>query len=512
MKLSEIKQPDNVQTKTDVARRCAAEMIGMKWEKLVAIGTSATERVLDMGREIDQDRVDVSNGSYFIRLFKLRGQKFVSVQAPNSSIEMYTRSIAESGLGDWEPEDEPKPTKSIKVRPVDGAKWPVSSVVYDILDRGFGENQWSLFPDPHNFTDDPITIFFNPKADIPGGMKLLKQHKIKPMFLEEVDPNAKAQYVKGGYALEYMYEGKGAHVYAISKLMDSEPIARASISIERGDDDHWWDLWGGSVGVSKIRKMVPKEEAHDLKKFAAWVGQNIHQLNLKEAVRTMAASVSGKSYPASDLPKYIRLRDGYYMHLREYGYDIKRLMESDAIGTVMLVAVPSGDAWWKIQVSEHDGHHAYSANTLVARRELYNHLKLKWWVKNQLMKAGWEFDLKEDHNPDRVPTEDNNFGFNKEWKPFWFKLSDPKELGGPAVVSHGLSNRAVEEVMRGIFKDKNADPSRGGNAHQWTLLRQGALKGNNPWTDPMVVMFNPKLTAVNIKKLRECGFEPIFIR
>ena len=215
-----------------------------------------------------------------------------------------------------------------------------------------------------------------------------------------------------------------------------------------------------------------------------------------------------------DLPKYIRLGEGYYLHRNSepylVSYDVRRMLEDDKLGKVDAYISPSGDAYWKMRLDGEDVQGSRSFDVIVSKGQLYNHLKLKWWAKNRLIEAGWLPPIKETKSG--VPSPENNYNFRPEYRQFRFQIYDLEKFKGmsvqPGFKKATVDNRFVEKAMQDVMIKQQPGV---GPAEGWTLLMHGALKGNNPHDAPMVLMFDPLIVKPDTKKLKEYGMKPVFL-
>ena len=220
------------------------------------------------------------------------------------------------------------------------------------------------------------------------------------------------------------------------------------------------------------------------------------------------------TYTEKDLPRYIRLGDGYHLHRNAepyfVSYDIKRMLEDDKLGKVDAIVSPGGDAQWRITVKPADGAATRFADVTVSKGQLYNHLKLKWWAKNRLIEAGWLPPIKEAKSG--VPSPENNYNFRPEYRQFRFQIHDLEKFKGmsvqPGFKKATVDNRFVEKALQDVMIKQQPGV---GPAEGWTLLMHGALKGNNPHDAPMVLMFDPLIVKPDTKKLKEYGMKPVFL-
>lgn len=224
-----------------------------------------------------------------------------------------------------------------------------------------------------------------------------------------------------------------------------------------------------------------------------------------------------KVHTLKDLPKTIRLEKSFYMEKRDKApwasYDVKQWLNDDTIARVTLFPKVGGNhadsAMWNFSPLGKDAEAQQVVG--VSDSQLYNALKLKWWVTNRLI----ELKLLPSKT---VKEEKDNFGFRPEYRQFWFEIADERvfldgqhsyEIDRGNMRSTRPYANYIEWLLNNhIMKPKSKDTDLEFMA---TILRLGALKGNNPITDPMVFMYNPKNASPDVRKMKLFGLKPRFL-
>ncbi len=229
-----------------------------------------------------------------------------------------------------------------------------------------------------------------------------------------------------------------------------------------------------------------------------------------------------KVHTLEDMPQTIRLEKSFYME-RVQGkpwltYDVLQWLNDEPIGRVTLFRRDNRSdgavecSWiFKPNEAKFSGFNEDDFMVFISEGQLYNALKLKWWVTNRLIQLA--------QLPSKTIKEGReNFGFRPEYRQFWFEIADERtffdgqhsyEIDRGNMRSVRPYANYVEWLLNNhIMRPKSKDTDLEFMA---TILRLGALKGNNPITDPMVFMYNPKNASPDVRKMKLFGLKPRFL-
>ena len=101
-----------------------------------------------------------------------------------------------------------------------------------------------------------------------------------------------------------------------------------------------------------------------------------------------------KKHKRSEMPDRMHLDKSFYMQQRHgtefMRYDVKQFLDSDNIATVNIFENGNLTSYWKFNPNKSRFPNASRLDTeeFVSLKDLYNPLKLKWWVTNRLIQLG----------------------------------------------------------------------------------------------------------------------------
>jgi hypothetical protein len=149
-------------------------------------------------------------------------------------------------------------------------------------------------------------------------------------------------------------------------------------------------------------------------------------------------------------------------------------------------------------------------NVYVSKTQLFNVLKLKWWVHNRLIELGLLPPKTGVSESKGAPSPDNNFNFRPEMKQFWFEISDPDlfydgqhswELDQGRLRTDFPNGSYLEWLIEGYIMQHRLAHYGFGNA---------AVINPKPTSKELVFMFNPKKGLPDTKKMKLYGLRPLF--
>lgn len=234
-----------------------------------------------------------------------------------------------------------------------------------------------------------------------------------------------------------------------------------------------------------------------------------------------------KVHTKEDLPARIHISKSFYMEQRAGNYpptyNVKQLL-GDVLGEVVLSPADpdmdgTGAAWiFEPSKKKFPDYNGDAMEVFVGSSQLYNALKLKWWIQNRLIELGVlpPVGVKESIDDEFEERRATNFGFHPSRRQFWFRIAD-MDLFMKGQTEWLANGRTPDKKPNSSYVDwlinneimVQKDP-KAWRENLAVVLGWGALRGNRPVTDQMVFMFDPKQAVPSTKKMREFGLQADF--
>ncbi len=392
---------------------------------------------------------------------------------------------------DWEPEPESVEWTTFKVQPREGsAGWTPFMATSKVFDQAFGAGNWGQSGIPKEGTFLPMKVSIKPGVKI--NYAPLRDHGFKIMFFESGAASNNKRHLKiqlRDSTAEWDSFGSIAAVF--NEAFGKGNWSHAGMPVSAAYPMHIIISQGTKINYAPLRDR----------------GYKIIFLEGDLEYR--------KVHTKEDLPKRIHISKSYYMELHDNSsitsYIVMQML-GDNVGAVFIHKSIDEGMWHFVPSSTLFKAGSFNKDDFkvyVSQSQMFNALKLKWWVQNRLI----QLKLLPPITQVKEDRRDENFGFRPEYKQFWFEIFNPDlfyavqhewEIARGSVRTTHPNGSFIEMILNDyIMKAKYGHE---GYSTATMINPSKADVGK-----PLVFMYDPKKGSPDIRKMKDYGLKPRFL-